>query len=405
MKRPTVSIIQDTRRIKKDNTYPIKIRITYNRQQKYWYTGLDLTENEFKEAMAEKPKKTFLKHSEKLKGHKRNAENIIDQMKDFSFSEFELKSSGNTKSIQNVYSFYEEYIAELKKENRIGTAKSYSDSLSSLKTYKSNLAFKDVDSKFLKNYEKWMIEKGRSITTVGIYLRCLRTLFNKAIAENLLSQENYPFHKHTYIIPAARNIKKALTIDEVKKIIDYPAIPGSQTAFAKDIWTFSYISNGMNIKDIAFLKVKNIDGEYLRFVRAKTARSTRSSQATIVVFLLPIAKEIIKNWQNKEANSEDFIFPILKHGLTSEQQFKVIQQAIKQINKYIKRIAKDVNINKAVTTYFARHSYASVLKNLGVSIEYISESLGHQNIATTKSYLESFQDDTKKKMASLLVNF
>jgi integrase/recombinase XerD len=405
MRKPTVSIIQDTRRQKKDTTYPIKVRITYLRQQRYWYTGIDLTEEQFKESISERPKKAYFKFSEKLKEHKRRAENIIDEMKEFSFNLFELKIGSKAKSIQNVFSFYEEYINELKKENRIGTAKSYSNSFNSLKKYRSNLAFREVDAKFLKNYEKWMIDEGNSITTVGIYLRCLRTLFNRAITEGLLGQEHYPFQKHKYIIPAARNIKKALSLDEVKKIFEYPVIPGTATAFAKDIWIFSYLSSGMNIKDIAMLKVKNIDGEYLRFVRSKTARSTRSSQTTISVYLTPRAQEIIKNWKIGEPDKEDFLFPILKSGLTPEQQFRTIQQAIKQINKYIKRIAEEVKINKEVTTYFARHSYATILKKSGASIEYISESLGHQNLSTTRSYLDSFEDDTKKKMSSFLVDF
>lgn len=404
MKRPTVSIILDTRRAKKDNKYPVKVRITHLRKQQYWHTGIDVTEDEFEQAMLERPKKGFLKLSEQLKFHKRKAENIIDEIKDFSFRQFELRAGANQKDISNVYSFYEDYISLLKNERRVGTASSYQCSLNSLKEYKSSLGFRDVDEKFLKDYEAWMLSNGNSITTVGIYLRCLRTMFNKAINEGLLGQEHYPFKKHKYVIPAARNIKKALNLDEVKKIFESKVIPGTASDFAKDIWIFSYLSNGMNIKDIALLKNKDVDGDYIRFVRAKTARSTRNSQSVISVYLIDQAKAIIKKWRNSNVD-DDYIFPILTKGLTPEKEMKVIQQAVKQVNKYVKRIASEAGINKEVTSYYARHSFATILKKSGASIEYISESLGHQNVATTRSYLDSFEDETKKKMASFLVNF
>lgn len=405
MKKPTITLLLDTRRKKQDDRYPVKLRITHERKQRYWYTGIDLTEAAFEEVMVDRPKKQFVKVSDELKAKKRKAENIIHDLKEFSFHQFELKYLGAAKSIQDVFSFYEEYITELKKDKRVGTASSYQCSLNSLKAFRKSLGFKEVDPKFLRDYEKNMISNGNSITTVGIYLRCLRTMFNRAINEGLLGKEHYPFLKQKYIIPSARNVKKALSLEEVKKIFDCPVIPGTAIDFAKDIWMFSYMSNGMNIKDIALLKTKDVNGEYLRFVRAKTVRSTRSAITPISVYLVEAAQEIVSKYKREDAQPDDYLFPILQHGLTAEKEMKVIQQAVKQVNKYVKRIAKETGIDKEVTTYFARHSFATVLKKSGASMEYISEALGHQNLATTRAYLDSFEDDTKKKMASLLVNF
>jgi integrase/recombinase XerD len=182
-----------------------------------------------------------------------------------------------------------------------------------LRKYKSSLGFKDIDEKFLKAYEKWMLDEGNSVTTVGIYLRCLRTMFNKAINEGILSNDYYLFRKHKYVILASRNIKKALTLGEVKRIFEYETTPYTAQDFAKDIWVFSYLSNGMNIKDIALLKKKDIDGEYLRFIRAKTPRSTRSDLTPISVYLSVYAKDIINKWGDlTPGDRDDFLFPILK---------------------------------------------------------------------------------------------
>ncbi len=75
------------------------------------------------------------------------------------------------------------------------------------------------------------------------------------------------------------------------------------------------------------------------------------------------------------------------------------------VNRYVGKIAKQIRINKHVTTYYARHSFATVLKRNGISTEIISESLGHGSIKTTASYLDSFDDDTKKEIGKLLVDF
>ena len=405
MRRPTVSIILDIRRTKKDGKYPVKLRLTYLRTQRYWFLGLDLTKEEFAQATAKRPKKAFLSIADKISDGKRKADNIIREMDQFSFYHFETKFLGGSNDIKNVYSFFEDYIKELNSEKRVGTASSYQCSLNSLKAFRPKLGFKEIDKAFLKSYESWMIGSENSITTVGIYLRCLRAIFNKVINEGLLPREYYPFLKHKYVIPAAKNIKKALTLDEVKKIFEYPVVPGTSMDFAKDIWLFSYLCNGMNIKDIAHLTESNVDGENLQFVRAKTARSTRSSQAPISVFLPEHALNIMNKWRNVGAKPDDYLFPILTPGADAAKQRSTVQQAVKRINKYVKRIAAEAGINKNVTSYYARHSYATILKKSGVSIEYISESLGHQNISTTRSYLDSFENDVKKRAAVHLLKF
>jgi hypothetical protein len=117
-----------------DQTYPVKLRITHCRKQRYWSTGIDLTKDHFKEVIAERPKRAFQVLNHKLKTMVRNAENAIDGMNDFSFRQFEIKIGARSIDIQNVFSFYEEYIRELKKDDRFGTADNYKCSMNSLKT-------------------------------------------------------------------------------------------------------------------------------------------------------------------------------------------------------------------------------------------------------------------------------
>jgi site-specific recombinase XerD len=58
-----------------------------------------------------------------------------------------------------------------------------------------------------------------------------------------------------------------------------------------------------------------------------------------------------------------------------------------------------------LTTYVARHSFATILKRSGAPTEFISESLGHKDLRTTENYLDGFENATKQHFAKALLNF
>jgi len=95
----------------------------------------------------------------------------------------------------------------------------------------------------------------------------------------------------------------------------------------------------------------------------------------------------------------------LTPGDDSRQQVRRVAQFIKNTNKYMKRISDAIGLEKPANTYFSRHSAASILKQSGASIEQIQEALGHQSSSTTRAYLDSFDDDSKKDLAASLSNF
>ena len=159
------------------------------------------------------------------------------------------------------------------------------------------------------------------------------------------------------------------------------------------------------MKDIALLKCNNIKGDFINFLRSKTARSTRSNLKPISIYLHDDAKAFIKKWGNCDQSNDNYVFAILEKGMTPEKQYTTIQQFTKTVNKYMDEIAKDLKLDKHVTTYTARHTFSTVLKRSGASTEYISEALGHSNKKTTESYLDSFEQDTQKEYAKKLLEF
>jgi integrase len=219
-----------------------------------------------------------------------------------------------------------------------------------------------------------------------------------------VSAEIYPFGKNRYSPPATKKTKKALSIEDIKKIYEYEPINDSEY-WARDMWLFSYFGNGINVKDIALLKYKNIiDGE-IHLVRAKTKNSIMNEEKIIQIILTEDLKRIIKKWGSKTSSPNNYIFDITSTGSDAKQEYRDINQAIKTINKYMKRIADKLNLERVPTTNFARHSFSTVLKRAGVSVEMISEQLGHSNIKTTEIYLSSFEKEQRKEIPNLLLAF
>ena len=147
-----------------------------------------------------------------------------------------------------------------------------------------------------------------------------------------------------------------------------------------------------------------MDEEYIKFVRAKT-RNTNQTITPITVYLSEDLQAIIEKWGFPKTDETSYIFPILKVGTSAEKQREDIQQFIKMVNKYNKQTFELLNIKKPCTTYSARHSFSTIMKRSGANVQFISEALGHSSINTTKSYLDSFEDDTKKEMAKALTAF
>lgn len=366
----------------------------------YYSTDIDLKPGELEKILTAKRRtpdqKEILK---KINRYYQKAENIIDKLDTaFTFEKFDEMYHEGRDVFNSVYYAFKKYIDDLKAEERTGTAINYDASIKSLEDFKKNLKFTDITPSFLKKYERWMLGNGKSITTVGMYLRALRAIYNKQDIDKKL----YPFGRGKYEIPSGENIKKALTIEEIARIYNYEAT-GTE-AMARDYWMFLYLCNGMNVKDFCSLKWDDIDGNILTYQREKTKRTNKKPKK-ITVSLKPETWEIINKYGIRSVVPGSYIFPHYEKGITATRKQEVSQQLIKTINKYMKRIARNVGINKNVTTYFARHSFATILKRSGTNIAMISDLLGHSNLGVTESYLDSFESDQISKQTDVLLSF
>jgi len=382
----------------------VSIRVTHDRKKKYYPTPISVTVSDFEKLMGEKPRNGFKEIALKLQSYEKRAADIIKDLPLFTWIAFEKYYLTNRSAKDTLYDAFTAFAKKLRENEQIGTAVAYECSQNSLNKFAPAAKFADVTPDFLHSYEKWMLTNGNSVTTISIYLRCLRSLFNDAISDGLLSKELYPFGKKKYEVPTASNIKKALTLKDIAAIYYHKPVPGTTADMAKDYWIFMYLCNGMNMKDMCLLKYENIKGDILEFERAKTARTKRNVEA-IRVALVEDADNIIKKWGNPRKDGNTYIFPILEKGVSAERERQLIQQITHLVNDHMKDIATSLKIQNDVTTYAARHSFATILQRSGASIAFIGEALGHSNIKTTQNYLAGFEDEAKKETVKALTAF
>ena len=386
-----------------DGTISINLRVHHNRKYKYYSTGVVVKNEEFlrKCFVGQKKNPEQKKIKQILDSFESKASKVIDELKVFTFDIFEEYYLEQRNAHDSVSFAFDGYTKSLRLEGRISTAVSYECARNSLSKFKKDLTFADVTPVFLKKYENHMTNKGNSTTTVGIYLRSLRAVYNL----QKIDKSIYPFGEknNQYSIPTGNNIKKALTIEEIGRIYNYETDTNSTEDMAKDYWLFLYLCNGMNVKDLCNLKWSNIDDDTLTFVREKTKRTTKGTKY-ITVALKPESIAIIKKWGVPSTNKDLYIFPHLNMNMTPTEKHLTAQLLTEKINKNIKSIAIKVGINKNVTTYFARHSFATILKRSGANISMISDLLGHSSVSITESYLDSFEKEQIQEKTEVLTS-
>jgi site-specific recombinase XerD len=381
----------------KNEEHPLMLRVTKDGKRKYVSLGISVHSNywdfEKNKPKPNCPNKDLILNiiDKKTMEYRKQLLEFQNIEKDFSAEKLvdTVNKPLKRKSVEAVFT---EFIDQLKKEKRIGNANFYKFALNSLKSFNNgsmNIPFTEIDVAWLKKYESWMKSNGNSTNTLGVRFRALRAIYNLAVQQHIVRKEYYPFDDFKVSKLRESTNKRAIPKEAIQKIMNFDT--GEITKFhtplielSKDIFLFSSLGCGINFIDIAHLKRKNIKENRLSYSRHKTGKN-------ISFPLQPIAIELIKKYSSPES---EYLFPILNEKVhkTELQQHYRIQKIIKKVNKWLKIIAEKVGIETDLTTYVARHSYATILKRSGVNIALISETLGHSDLKTTQIYLDSFEN-------------
>lgn len=406
MAKVTTAIILDERRKTAKGTYPVKLRLTSKGQRRLFGIDKYLTKADFKKVKSTKPG-DFKDLQLELNEQEAKANSVIKSMPVFSFDLFK-KRFFDAVDYTDLFGALRHWVKKYNDQGRPGTASTFSNTLKSWEGFHKGdtLPLSSITPDLLAEYERYMLRQGKSITTVGFYLRNVRRIFNLAIKAKSLHKDFYPFGDKDdglYSIPEPQNVKKALSKRDIEKIFKYKPLEGSPEHYYRDLWLFSYLANGMNLADIARLTYKDIGEDTIIFIRQKTAH--RKKVKPVIVPLTPEVRGIIARWGNKPADPKSHVFKILPARATPAQELERVKAVTKLVNKYINRVASAVGIKDRVTSYSARHSFATVLKLSGVDIAYISEALNHSDMKVTDNYFKSFGWDQMAEAAKKLTDW
>ena len=373
----TISVVCYKSKTLSNGEYPLMLRICKDGKKKYQSLGIsvlprywDFTRNKPKPNC---PNKEYI---QKIILDKQTE--LQQRMLEFNF---ELKT---------VCQFYQELIEQYKNNDKCGNRLIYKSSYNSLKVFTKNqldIPFSAIDISWLNKYEKWLRSKCNKETTMSLMFRTLRSAYNKAIKAKCARKSDYPFDEYKINKFDTKTQKRAIAKTEVLKFtkeVDYIG-KRQYVQLSKDIFIFSYLCGGINFTDIANLTKANITNGRIHYIRQKTGKLIK----------LGISEEAMQIIKKYESESKGYLFPILNANIhkTPLQKQNRIHKMLGNVNKNLKLIAAQLNVDANMTTYVARHSFASVLKKSGVSIALISEALGHSDLSTTQVYLDSFDNE------------
>lgn len=392
MKRPSYKIVLHAK-ILKSGKRSVALRVTFNRASRFFFLGHYCLPDQW-DAENGRLLKSFPGHkkaNELLAMYEQRASDALFALERdgiaFTFERFERAvfpadhGSGSTK--------FSDWLSQIEAENmaigKPGNAHFYREAARAIRQFRPGSCLSDVDGRYLQAFERWAAVN-RKLKPGGLLalLRNIRAACNRAVSDGIMPAEWCPFPKYKLSHLRPRQAKKGAPLEFFRALerID-PARLSEVQELAVDLFLFSFCCRGINLADIAELTERNIQGGRLTYIRKKTGKeySMRLNEK---------AAAIIRKYQP----GRGYIFPVYGNEKTEVEKERIRKNFERRVNQALRSVADLIGQEIAgLSFYTARHSYADILKTAGVSVEVISQALGHADIRTTDNYLKSFGDE------------
>ncbi|UUW09784.1 site-specific integrase [Flavobacterium plurextorum] len=303
-----------------------------------------------------------------------------------------FKKKSGKQQVISYTAFHASLIDEIKNAGKLSTYNIEKDTLKSIQRFfkRNEITFKDLSVDAIYKYQSFLNGNNNSQSTIGIRIRTLRAVFNKAINREIVPATIYPFTKFK-VSKIKESGKKEYLSEEEIALLKNTVLLKKNDIFARDMFLLSFYGRGINFIDLIQLKKTDLYKETITYKRSKTE--------VIVNF------KINDFWKDKIINYASspesfYLFNIIHNNQNSEIYIKNKKDKYLKIfiNKPLKKIITDLGIKKKITYYCARHSFATILKFNNISVDIIKEALGHKDIKSTMSYLNTLPSDTLDKM-------
>ncbi len=280
--------------------------------------------------------------------------------------------------------FARQTIRELKSIDRLRTSETYTAALKSFMHFNNNrdVFLDEIDSALMVQYETEMKRMGLCPNTTSFYMRNLRAIYNRAVESGLTPQNN-PF-RHVYT-GVDKTVKRAVPLKIIRQLRDMNLKANSKEGLARDLFMFSFYTRGMSFIDMAYLKKSDLQNGVLTYRRHKTGRKL------IVKWEQPM-QEIIAKY---DTSATPYLLPIIRN--TESDNRRQYLNVSHSINTSLKKLGQRLSLATPLTSYVARHAWASIAKSKNIPITIISEAMGHDSENTTRIYLASFDTSVVDK--------
>lgn len=383
-----------TDQVSKDGKANIKIRIFHNRGTRFLGTKFSVPEKQFSisdgRVKRSHPQCSFI--NKELKLLEAKYEDRIMKMDDLdiiSVSQLVRRLKEEKRKITNILELFEHRVQELKKEPHKKTWETYLNTKTNLKSFANSrevVSLVEIDEDFLQDFFDWHLKKGNTVNTAGVDLRNIRAIFNKAIDEGFVSADFYPFRR--FKIPIQKTQKRSLDIKQIRKIYK-KELTDKYEIQGRDVFMLIFFLIGINIKDLFLLKPEDYAGDRIHYNRAKT-------QKEYSILVQPEAKKLIEKYRDPDG----------KRLLNFYKYYDAPYGFMKQTNKFLFRFTPGLKIRDKVTTYYARHSWATIAYNNGISKDVVKLALGHGAASVTDVYIDfdlKPVDEANRKVIDLVV--
>ena len=303
----------------------------------------------------------------------------------------ENKRSVTTAKRLNGMSFAKAEAERIDQEQRHKTAYNYLTAVRSLTQFIGNdkWSFADITTSMLERYQRWLCNRGIRLNTVSVYMRTLRALYNRAVENNADSPFSTVFTGHE------QTAKRSVTESEIRQLLALRLDSQPHLALARDLFVFSFMAMGMPFVDIAYLKWHQINDGVMHYARHKTGHK-------VCVNVEPCMAEII----NRHAiTSSEYVFPLLA-GTTADNVHPTYLKRLRSYNYALRRLSSLINTSRKLSSYVARHSWASLAYRSGLDISQIAKAMGHTKLSTTLIYIRALFDpslaEANRKMMQAL---
>ncbi len=286
--------------------------------------------------------------------------------------------------------FMTRVIRELKMGKKYRTAETYSTTRNSFQRFLKgqDIYSRKVTSTLIVQYERWLAENGVTRNTSSFYMRVLRAVYNRAV-ERGLAPPAEPFKQVYTGVDKTR--KRAVSVLVIRRMKQLDLHEKQHLIFARDLFLFSFYTRGMSFVDMSYLRPSNIQGGYLSYVRRKTGQ-------TIRIKWEPCMQEIVDRYPPSACG---YLLPIIRHpDLNDRSQYRNV---LFRVNSGLAEISRMLHVEPPITTYVARHSWASLAYARNVPVSIISEAMGHDSERTTRIYLASVSNSKVDKANSMII--